>query len=753
LLHNPGFVTKMNYPSTVSSSEIDLGRETGAGLVKSPGAPFGVDFGSLAFRKGLLLLFLAGLIIRAGFLIEHARTPSFAVPTLDQVYYDMVARMLLAGQDLHELHGFRPLLYPMFLAACYKLGGTWGPELAIVVQHILGVATGVFVALLGARMFRHRLSGLVGGALFLLAPVPLYFEGELLIEPTYIFLIFAALWLHFEAASKPGWKGAVLWLICGALIVLAAQARANIMVFLAIYPLFFLWRVVRAWLPSSLTPRLQHGASSPESGTATTSGLAFRSLAPLCGLLGALLMAIPWGIVNMRQSDNFHLLPNAGGVALYLGNKRTADGMTPEQERRIYSTDRYQDSIETWAREEYETAMRARGLQPDTDPMAVSRYWTHRTIEEIEADPPGWFRLMTKKTWLTFWNAEVPNNKAFAFLQQEYFWLRVLPVRWVVLLAFIPAGLWLAFRRGNRDELLILVAYTALYSAANIAFFICDRYRYPVWPTAAIFAGGGLVATLHALELPRLISKARALLFPLLRLRRGQGGGGFSIGQSYGDNSAGRFGSPALFLSLPLLMVSISLPNWFNARLPDFSRDYFFRSIAWYEKGHFREALEDITHSVELYPSEASAAHHRGNVLFALNRFAEAEGAYERALILSPGEAGVWNNLGATLTALGRMDEALKAYQRAMACTPPSRNAVLSAALVQIRLGRLADAAGTINQFEKLFSAQDPAALAIQSVLARRQGEIARADTLEQAARRLDSVAATWALERAGAGN
>ena len=122
-----------------------------------------------------------------------------------------------------------------------------------------------------------------------------------------------------------------------------------------------------------------------------------KATLPLCGLLGALLMTIPWGIVNMSQSDHFHLLPNAGGVALYLGNKRTADGMTPEQERRIYSGDRYQDSIETWAREEYETAMRAQGRQPDTDPMAISHYWTRRTIDEIKAAPAAWLRLMAKK--------------------------------------------------------------------------------------------------------------------------------------------------------------------------------------------------------------------------------------------------------------------------------------------------------------------------------------------------------------------
>jgi len=126
---------------------------------------FGKDLSSEGFKKALVFLFLLGLIVRVGFFLEHARTPSFGVPTLDQKYYDTVAKMLVAGEDLHELHGFRPLLYPMFLAVLYKIGGAWGIALALLVQHLLGVATGVIVALLGVRVFRHRLSGVIGGAL------------------------------------------------------------------------------------------------------------------------------------------------------------------------------------------------------------------------------------------------------------------------------------------------------------------------------------------------------------------------------------------------------------------------------------------------------------------------------------------------------------------------------------------------------------------------------------------------------------
>ncbi len=655
-------------------------------LERSDRLLLGMDLSPGGLARALILLAILGLVVRLGFMVEHAGTPSFGILTLDQKYYDTVAKMLLAGEDLHELHGFRPLLYPMFLAVFYKLGGAAGITLAVLAQHLLGVATGVIVALLGARLFQHRISGLAGGVLYLLAPVPLYFEGEILIESSYTFLICAALLLHLRAAKSFGWRGAFLWVVCGALIALTSQARANILVFLAVYPLIAAWRwwQVRGWL----------------------------GLLPLWGLVGAFGMMVPWGIVNMKQSDHFHLIPNAGGVNLYLGNKRLADGMVPRQDRRVSSGDRYEDSVEVWAREEYAAAERAAGREPSTDPMAISKYWTHRTLDEIKADPASWLHLLAKKSWLTLWNVEVPNNKAFAFLQTEYTWLRLLPVRWVVLLMLAPVGIWAAMRWGNRDALFILLVYVIFYSVGNIAFFICDRYRYPVWPAMAAIAGGGLVACLET-----------------IRLRR--------------------FRSGAWILAGMALMAALSLHNWFHAVLPDFSRDYQFRSFAWFETGHFPEALADIDRSVALDPTDVSSLHQRANVLLALNRLDDARAAFEQTLKLRPEESGAWNNLGLTLDGLGRTQEALQAFRSGAQCSPPSKNALLNEALIQIRLGQLDDATTALDQLDKLNGKQDAAALAARSVIERRHGNVPNADALEHEANALDAVATKWAMEQA----
>ena len=771
-----------------SATQPDLEETNGSSI-------FGKDLSLAGFNRALVLLILVGLIVRIGFYVEHAQTPSFGVPTLDQKYYDTVARMLLAGEDLHELHAYRPLLYPMFLAVFYKFGGDWGVDLALLAQHLLGIATGLLVALLGARLFRHRLAGLAGGALFLLAPLPLCFEGELLIEPSYTFLICLGLLLHLHTATIRGWRSALLWLLCGGVIVLASQARANILVFLAVYPLFAGWRwwhtreraastapitakTAGYTTPSNPSPQpsepRKHPTSNPKgrgsslgsSGCSVCCGLLSKSrnmfearlipphptlspgrgnepgrpaagsdapqfhcrhtMLPLLGLVGALVMMIPWGIINLRQVDRFHLVTNAGGVNFYFGNRRGADGMFGHdvvtalselsQSNAIIATttanERYEDLVEVWARQQYAASMRAQNRPVESDPKAISEYWTRRTVDEIKADPGAWLQLVARKCWLTLWNKEVPNNKDFAFLQQEYFWLRVLPVRWVVLLMLAPAGLWAAARFGNRGSLFILLVYAGIYSVGNIAFFICDRYRYPVWPAMAVLAGGGLLAGLEMIRQRWW----RGLLCVLA--------------------SAG-------------LMAAISLPNWLGVKLPNFAQDYYFRSSAWYEKGRVVEALEDINRSVELDPLNGGAQQHRGNVLFALNRLEEACRAYEDALKLIPGNSGVWNNLGATLELQGKTVAALGAYRRATQCQPPSPLAFLGIAFIQIRAGQLDDAAATLDQLQKLQRTPRAATLAARSAIVRRRGDTRQADALETQARQLDPEATVWAIERA----
>jgi Tfp pilus assembly protein PilF len=334
-------------------------------------------------------------------------------------------------------------------------------------------------------------------------------------------------------------------------------------------------------------------------------------------------------------------------------------------------------------------------------------------MEEINTAPADWLRLMGKKAWLSLWNTEIPNNKSFAFLQEESAWLKGLPVRWIILLMFVPVAVWAGWRAGNRDALLIVLTFVLIYSAGNVLFFLSDRYRYPIWPPMAALAGGGLLGLVRVIQ-ARDIRAASCTVLSML------------------------------------LMAGISLPNWAGIKLPSFARDYLFRSIAWYEKGHFREALDDVNRSLELDAADASALQQRGNVLFALDQPAQAKESFQQALKVSPGEGVTWNNLGAVNERLGDTNAAIAAFRAATQCNPPSRNAFVGLACIQIRAGMFADAEQTVASLQRATGGPDAAGLTLAALLVRHSGDAQRAGVLEAQARSLDNATTAWVLERAG---
>lgn len=636
------------------------------------------------FKRGIGYLVLFGLLLRLAYFFDHGTSPYFGVPLLDQIYYDMVARLLTEGGELSQLQGFRPLLYPMFLSVFYRIGGSMGFEFSLVAQHGLGIATGVLVALIGARLFRNRACGLVGGFLYLLAGPPLYFEGELLITSSYTFLITLTLLVHLHAAEAPRERAWWLWIVCGALTALTAQARANMLIFLGIFPLFALWR----W-------------RSRRQATEFT---------PMIGWAGALAMMVVWGFVHIPQTGQFQLIPSQGGLNLYLGNHRNADGMIPEQEWAVsYDGDAYRDSLAVFAEQEFQ---RVTGQDPAKNPMDVSHYWTKKGLNEIKADPARWLGLMAKKSWMIFWNVEIPNNNAYEFIvNEESTLLRWMPVRWFVLLALFPLGIMALRERDAGDRLFILAGYIILYTAGLVGFFVCSRYRIPLWPAMSVFAGGG------ALYLERQIR------------RREQ---------------------PGLKISAAIVIgaMALSLINWFGAQVPSFARDYFFRSIAHYTQGNYDAALSDIDQSLRITTHDISAVVHRGNVLFALQRIDEAKTAYELALKTVPDETTVLNNLGAANEHLEDYAAAYRTYQEGLKQKPYNNRMVINLAMLQLRAGLLIDAGKTLNLLDPRVLEKDLLAICAQADLARRRGNQEAANRLATQALAADEPTATEMLNR-----
>ena len=404
--------------------------------------------------RTLVMLSLAALAVRVLYWQEHARSAFFAIPLLDQRYYDRFAHTLVAGGDLSEYGGFRPVLYPFWLSLVYRLGDTTGLPVALFLQHLMGVGTVAMVAVMGARLFRSRAAGVCAGVLYMLAAPPLYFEGELLIASFLTCLLTIVCCGVVTMGRSPSLLRG-LWL--GGVAGLAAQARPNaIILWLA-----FAVLTAVAW-------RCKERARARAGAVALATALVVQAL---------------FGFVNAAQSGHYQFITAAGGINFYLGNSRQADGMIPRQERSVTYHGAYRDSIRLFAEQEYHAAMTVQNHPPSNHPAAISHYWRQRGIAEIAAAPGRWVALMAKKSWLLLWNHEVANNKSFTFIQREESpLLRILPVRWWLLLSLAPAGLWLAWRRQPRNAgpVLFLLSVLLAYAATLALFFVNGRFRAPL---------------------------------------------------------------------------------------------------------------------------------------------------------------------------------------------------------------------------------------------------------------------------------
>lgn len=633
-----------------------------------------------AGARTLLLIGAAGLLIRLFYLSEHATSAFFGVPILDEKYYDAVARVLAAGQDVGAINpGFRPLLYPLFLAGAYRLAGDWGGVLAISLQHLLGVATALLAAAAAARLFRRPAAGAWAGGLYVAAGPPLFFEGELLITSLFTFLS-ALLLLSMSRLREDG--PALGWLAAGALVALAAAARPNALTVAAAFVIF-----------------AAVGRRGRFRGRAARAGAA---------LAGTLLGLVLFALVQAPLVGGVHLVGGSGGVNFYLGNKRTADGRIPRQDRAVTYGEEYRDSVEVFAEEVYreETGDGA----PDVAPGKISRYWLGRGLAEIRQDPGAWAALMARKVWFFFWNREIPNNKSFAFFRDhESSVLGFMPVGWWLLFALAPLGAVFAWRRGDRRRLLWTGLFVALYASGVVLFFVNSRYRIPVWPAMAVLAGGGALALADAWR-----------------------------GRRFGDIGRG--------LAVAAAAAAVSLVNWLGVPRESYARDFFFRSIAQLEKGNLEEAEADARSSVALEPTDAAAHFQAGTVALARGDDASAASSFERAAELLPGEPRIWNNLGVALERLGHPGRAYAHYLRALDLAGDYAPSLVNAALLELRAGLVEEAEARVRRAGELGSRSLPYLCALAFV-ERERGREARYREALAEAERLDAGAVRRLVE------
>lgn len=411
---------------------------------------------------------LAGLAHLLFYLVWYRQTPMGRFPVMDGYYNLFLARQMAEG-TLPAEPFYRAPAYSFLLSIPLR----WGlaasslPDLARLLN-----AGGYLVSIGGIlfltwRTWRSRAAMWMGGLLFTLHPVPVFFAGD----PYDAILSMACLVLALcgvERWQAAGWRGWGWPLGTAALLAVGNQLRSQLI------PLVLLWPILAAGL--ALKPDWRQ-AVRPWRRAAAIFGLAVLPHA-LC------LTAV--GLANWRVAGDFRTAPWHGPFALYLTNhpgifrsfiyKQTVM-VDPQQTGRFPS------------QEESMILFQLAHRHPPRSIDELNGYFMTELRKAIQADFGGWLKLPLRRLYALGHDHESYDNKTWAMQKELAPVLRHNPVSWLWLLLPAVAGGWVLARR-RPGYVWCAAGLVAAYSTVILLTIANNRYRLPLYVPLAVLAGG-----------------------------------------------------------------------------------------------------------------------------------------------------------------------------------------------------------------------------------------------------------------------
>jgi Tfp pilus assembly protein PilF len=664
-------------------------------------------------------IFLLALLVRVIYILQQRANPQFASPLLDPAYHDQWAWQLATGTWKPEGPFFRAPLYPLFLAAIYRVVGH-DYLAARLVQAVFGAASCVLTYAIGARLF-SRAVGLLAGLGSALYGILIHFDGELQIPVLLLFLVLAFFYALLRALGEEATAGrrSLRWsALSGALFGLAVITNPPVAVFLPALAWVF-WDRVRCRLPARAV-------------------VAFGALA-----------LIPPAIVtvyNATAGHDFVVVASQGGVNFYIGNNPESDGHTA-----IVPGTR-----PDWWGGRFDTIKLAeRALGRTLKDSEVSRYWFRKGLAFVAGQPLQWIGLTARKFAL-FWSAvEIGNNESIPHVE-SYSPIMRLPFLGFGLVAPLGlAGIALALRRRRREAILPL-AWIVLFMAGVIAFFVNARYRIPVLPFLLAFAAyavlegwacwrwgerrvltvpaivGALAllavnvqaighreniaqarfadavawrqqgnvaeaerALRDAVRLDPGLAQARANLANLLA-ERGETGDALRAYQqaiaAAPRNPRGYANLASFYLDAGNVAAAESTVTLGLTIDPENSEALRVLGVIREQRGDLTGAREAYLHALRFTRERPRLENNLAGLAMREGKMDEAEARLRIAVDLEPKYALAWSNLGALYANTGRLPQAAEALQRAAELQPGVPQAWLKLAEVLQRLGRTGEA-------------------------------------------------------------
>jgi len=280
----------------------------------------------------------------------------------------------------------------------------------------------------------------------------------------------------------------------------------------------------------------------------------------------------------------------------------------------------------------------------------VSDYWLGKSLDYIRSHPVDWLSLVVKK-WLMVWNArEIEDSDDFYIYRQWSWLLKILGwfANFGVLAPLAAAGIW--FTRAQWRRLWLLYAMILTLAASVALFYIFGRYRYPLVPMLALFAGAGLA------QFASLFTQRKRRQLPA---------------------AAG------------ILLTSAVIVNWplYDSSGPS-AAGYNNLSNAYYKQGDVKEAIQTALKALELESDYGVAHYNLGNLYAGQGRFELAQRHFEEALRLYPNYAEVHANLGQLIAERGDLADGIRYFQKAIELNPALGRAHLNLGVALAKQGR-----------------------------------------------------------------
>jgi tetratricopeptide (TPR) repeat protein len=635
-----------------------------------------------------LVLFLAALAVRLLHLAALRDLPTFDVPLVDGANYLRMAEAIAAGDLAAGRQVFwQPPLYPYFLALLLALcGPRWG--ILYTIQSAVGALSCVLVFAIGRRVLGERAGLAAGGIMAFYGPL-IFFDTQPLIPVLHLVLMLGAILCLLRARSGRGRLGA------GLLLGLSAIATPNVL-FAAPPAMLWLARAARR----SATP----GFPAPRRAAAG---------AVLPFLLG---VALPVGAVaarNLAVAGEAVLISGNGGINFYIGNN-------PDYERTLRI--RPGGGFERLAQEPENLGI--------TGAAAKSRHFAGRALRFLTGYPGAALRLYGRKLLDLIAGREIPRN------QDMYEYRRHSPVLALLLWRFgvsFPFGLLaplalaglVAWRAGGGRGAPppvrppgagLLLGWAAAYAASILIFFPTDRYRLPLVPILALFAGA-------------LAAPAPAATAPPGGREEGRG--------------RPPWRRPAVLAALAAGLVLFNLDALHpGERFPE--EEALNRAQALRVKGRPDEARREYGRAIALRPERIDAHNSLGAMAAQDGRWEEAARHYEEVVRLAPDFVDARRNLGQAWLSLGRTAEARREWEIAANLAPAAGLALADLCLSYLSEGAVAAAQPYCERAVRARPDLGETHLAL-GLLARaqRRREVARA-AFTEAAGRLPPGSAGW---------